>query len=281
MKNNCFTYLYLLLITTSCVDQIDSKSDHHTQLVISGLMIVEEGHIEVEIVETTALNNNDRAPVNDIELSLHTRYPDGSTTLITDQFEVENGNYTSISTVAPLTNNRYWIEAISSDNTQYISSEEPIFPTVEIKDLRIVNGALRVIFSDPPNTRNQYAVYISYYLKNVHIENEIVFLEEQLTTSTDVLFNGNSEAFIEFSRQTGNYAEVQLINLNTASYRFLNNIQSQLEENEGFEDESGDPGQLFRNPPIQLYGNIYNKQTKRPILGNFNIISSSYASINF
>lgn len=42
-----------------------------------------------------------------------------------------------------------------------------------------------------------------------------------------------------------------------------------------------DPGYLFRAPPVQLSGNIYNDQTQETVLGNFGVIAISEARQEF
>ena len=75
--------------------------------------------------------------------------------------------------------------------------------------------------------------------------------------------------------------EVSLYHMDPSIYEFYLRYSTQLYQNEGFEDEAGDPGYLFRAPPVQLSGNIYNDQTQETVLGNFGVIAISEARQEF
>lgn len=263
----------VLLFLSSCVNQITTDIYHEPQIVISGILGNGNTYFTIEIVKTTPLNDNRKDPINDARIALYSKDSEDNTQLVTDEFTVNNGVYQSAESIKTHTGSSYWIEVNFSDGLCFKSSEEKLLAPIEIDRLEITDNIIRVVFGDPVEMNNQYVVFASFYTGDQLIVNQVV-------TATDVLFNGNPNAFIEVYENIGDRVTVELSHMEAASYHFFLNVERQSENNEGINEEIGDPGQLFRQPPSQLFGNISSCTSDERVLGNFSVVSFSQANEN-
>ena len=102
---------------------------------------------------------------------------------------------------------------------------------VPIDQINLNNTYPRVQFSDPDNERNFYALEVSFF-------NNEQFIYQDIMLSTDVLFNGNSNAFLELlSSTSGNRLSASLFNLDINSYKFYSKI---IAQEDGLDDTNTD-----------------------------------------
>lgn len=267
-------YIYILVIFTllSCTDEINLDADFERQTFIFGVITNENIPITISIQESIPVNNGAPIYINNAIVSVYTKEKGGNASLITNEFSVDNGNYTSKQNINTIIGNYYWIEVELSDGTIFKSSEEELLKTVvPINSIVAENDMTKVSFSDPLDDTNFYRLITLFYLDG---QSDIITVE----LSNDVLFNGNSNAFIETLSYQNDYTEAILANLNYDTYQYYLNLQKQEIDIEGYEEESGDPSRLFAPPPVNLIGNILNTKSNRKALGNFGVVSIGYSS---
>jgi len=269
-------FIYILIIFTflSCTDEIPLEADFEPKIFIFGLITNENKPITISVQESVPVNNTTPVFINNASISLYSKEKEGIPTLITNEFYVENGNYTSKKNINTIIGNYYWIEVELSNGTIFKSVEEELLKTVvPINSIIVENSMTRISFSDPGDDTNFYRLITLFY-QNEQIE------EVSVELSNDVLFNGNPNAFIETISLQNDRIEAVLANLNYDTYQYYLNLQKQEMDIEGFDDQetNGDPSQLFASPPVNLEGNILNTKTKRKSLGNFSVISIDHYS---
>lgn len=262
----------------SCTKEISVSVNHEPQTVIFGTISNENKPVTIHIQQSVPLNSSATSqPVNDASIVLYTKTPSGTTELLTDDFTVSQGTYTSTDVITTNTGNYYWIEVVLSDGTQFRSAEELLKPVVPITSLEVTNeDVLEITFNDPANDTNFYKFTVDLFLNGVHISNNA-------SESNDVVFNGNDNATVEIDLYRDfeddeddedtfiEYDEIRVTfcNINFGSYQFYLNQSLQIESNDS--ESSGDPSQLFATPPVNLLGNIANISNNTTALGNFTV----------
>lgn len=290
---NVFKYILLLCIagsTFSCTKEISVDVTHDTQTIIFGSLTNQNEQVQIIIQQSVPLNSIQTSqPVNDAMVSLFERTGNGNSDLVTSDFTVNQGVYTSMENIATIQGSSYWIEVTLSNGTVFKSKEEVMQPTINITQVTQnteFNDIVDIRFADPANTTNLYKATVMAYNGNTQVSSNF-------TQSSDVLFNGNVEAtievdiFAELSEEEDtnpfpdfNRLEVQLANINFESYQFLLNQSAQIEANtEANDSESGSPSQLFSTPPVHLLGNITNTTNNTISLGNFSVESIAVFSL--
>jgi len=269
-----FIYILIFFTFLSCTDEIPLEADFESKTFIFGLITNENKPIIISVQESVPVNNTTPVFINNASISLYSKEKEGNPTLITNEFYVENGNYTSKKNINTIIGNYYWIEVELSNGTIFKSVEEELLKTVvPINSIVVENSMTRISFSDPDDDTNFYRLITLFY-QNEQIE------EVSIELSNDVLFNGNPNAFIETISLQNDRIEAVLANLNYDTYQYYLNLQKQEMDIEGFNDQetNGDPSQLFASPPVNLEGNILNTKTKRKALGNFSVVSIGHYS---
>jgi len=259
-----------ILTLFNCTEEITPPSNFTPKVFIFGNIDNTIGSLRIIIGKTVPLNSTSTNPVNNAAISLFTKDTNNNTSLVTDSFSIKNGIYESSQEIIPIIGNHYWIEVIVDDIT-YISSQEILAPPISIKNIEVVNDQVRAVFSDPQDETNHYLANFIFY------DDSNNYIGERSELSNDVLFNGNTNAFIETDKYYVSNIKTAaiLVHLNFETYQFYQNIFTQENSNEGIDDEGGDPGRLFDPPPTDLTGNILNTKTNQFTLGNFGVISTS------
>lgn len=276
-----FFILSLFCNFYSCTEEISVDVTHEPQTVIFGELTNINANISISVQQTLPLNALESfSAVNNAVVSLYEKDSNGVTNLITNNFNINNGIYTSTEEISGIIGNTYWIEVTLNNGTSFKSTEEKMNPVVPISEVEIdtqFDDVLNIKFSDPANI-------INFYKMKVMLFNTGQLVSTNTSESNDVVFDGNNEASVsidlfrfqdeddEEPLPSYDTIEVSLGNINFSSYQFLLNQRSQIEANEDAGDSSGgDPSQLFSTPPVSLLGNITNTTTNRTALGNFTV----------
>jgi len=257
----------------SCNEEITLNTNFEPQIFIFGNITNNANPLKITIQESVPVENTskDPNPVHNAKITLFTKNSNNDTSVVTNNFEENNGEYISMQIISPIIGDFYWIEVELEDGTLYKSAEEQLKPVVKIDKISKTENILRVTFKDPETDRNFYKLEV--LSKNGATE----MADYELTN--DVLFNGNTNAYIEIGKElSGSEVSATLLNFNYTTYQFYVNISAQEEAQDG--EEGGGPFQLFAPPPVHLTGNIINTTTKRKALGNFGVVSVSTLSIN-
>ena len=264
---------FLFLFMASCNEEITLNTNFEPQIFIFGNITNNANPLKITIQESVPVENTskDPNPVHNAKITLFTKNSNNDTSVVTNNFEENNGEYISMQIISPIIGDFYWIEVELEDGTLYKSAEEQLKPVVKIDKISKTENILRVTFKDPETDRNFYKLEV--LSKNGATE----MADYELTN--DVLFNGNTNAYIEIGKElSGSEVSATLLNFNYTTYQFYVNISAQEEAQDG--EEGGGPFQLFAPPPVHLTGNIINTTTKRKALGNFGVVSVSTLSIN-
>ncbi|WP_420602163.1 DUF4249 family protein [Flagellimonas sp.] len=256
----------------ACTKEIDPQTKFEPQIFIFGGISNEPDNVTIGIQETVPVKNVTVKPVSNASISLFTKDQTGTTELVTDSFVENNGIYTSAAVVSANVGNFYWIEVEVPGHANFKSEAEQLRPTVPITKVEMDNNMTRVSFKDPGDATNLYYLAFDFF-------NGPDFLFNLFEVSSDTLFDGNEEAFIETDNVGGNRIKATLYNLNYGTFQFYLNLIAQDDSNSS--DEEGDPGHLFATPPVNLTGNIVNTSTKRAALGNFAVVSASSLDQSF
>ncbi len=273
-------YLFVLCTFYSCVNQVPNIVVDQTNLVIFGNVYYPPSRMNLNIFHTSNTQTYNPREVTNASIRLYSSPDDGSDTsetLVSDAFtfiSAEEG-YESASDIPAQIGHWYWIEVeIPGTPGVFRSSRIQMVAPIAIKTVERKNGGTRMTFADPKNEANQYVASFHFFQGNEEVGDEF-------QAATDVLFDGNTEAYLEVFNSPGNRVQTSLNHLDPEVYEFYLRYNRQRELNEGFDDESGDPGLLFREPPVQLEGNIYNNQSEQMVLGNFGVIAISEKEVVF
>ncbi|WP_106790730.1 DUF4249 family protein [Aquimarina sp. Aq78] len=265
----------LILCISSCTKEISVDVPHEPQTIIFGSISNEIAPVSIRIQQSVPLQDSSTSkPVNDASVSLYAKDTSGNTNLVTDDFVIDQGVYTSAQSISTTIGHSYWIEVRLNDGTLFKSKEELLKPVVPISNTKIKNGdILEIEFSDPGNDTNFYKFTVALF-------NEGQLVSSNTSQSNDVVFDGKESASVEvdlFRLQEDdediaiiyNEIRVTFCNINFDSYQFYLNQSLQLEANDS--ESSGDPSQLFATPPVNLVGNITNSSSNKVVLGNFTV----------
>ncbi len=226
------------------------------------------------IGQTQPINSTKDSSIEGLTPKIYQKTADNVTTVLSSDFVFKECKYQSRLPLHGEIKNFYWIE-VEINNETFSSKKQLMKEPVEIKSIEPTDSTTRVVFRDPPNEANFYLVEFVF---NPNTADPSVRTE----MSNDVLFEGNEEAFIEILEGVHGDYDVRLGQLSANDYLFYTKFNKQVEENQGYEqdsDESGDPSQLFAVPPANLSGNISNLNTNKPILGNFTVLSIDHRQI--
>ncbi|WP_074407243.1 DUF4249 family protein [Aquimarina megaterium] len=264
----------LILCISSCTKEISVDVPHEPQTIIFGSISNETAPVSIRIQQSVPLQDSSTSkPVNDASVSLYAKDTSGNTNLVTNDFVIDQGVYTSAQSISTTIGYSYWIEVRLNDGTLFKSKEELLKPVVPITNAKIKNlDILEIEFSDPGNDTNFYKFTVALF-------NEGQLISSNTSQSNDVVFNGKESASVEvdlFRLQDDEdieiiYNEIRITfcNINFSSYQFYLNQSLQLEANDS--ESSGDPSQLFATPPVNLFGNIMNSNSNKVVLGNFTV----------
>ncbi len=279
------TLIFSLAVTFfSCTKEITVDVAHEPQTIILGAISNLEFPISIQVQQSVPLNSAQTSqPVNDATITLYAKDGNGQTEVVTDDFTVNQGTYTSQQEIAGIIGNSYWIEVTLSDGTLFRSQEELMRPVVPITSYEFTEDILDVKFSDPGNETNFYTASL-LFLNDDNVVGSVI------TESNDVIFDGNENASLEIdvfdSPQQSQEQILALSNINFSSYQFFLNRSLQLEANEdntpdedGESSGGGDPSQLFSTPPVSVLGNITNTTNSKRTLGNFTVNSFSVTQV--
>lgn len=264
----------LIALIWGCVDKVAIKNEKFTQQPVVVAELNSNGYLRVQVSLTTNIDEEStNTGVDDANIRLWTKNSVGEDKIITDSFDYEkvDNAYYPTSSVETKEGGIYWVELELSNGLSYVSRQEKMPTTVEVSDIAYVRSELRAIFQDEKDEPNYYLAEFSVYYRD-----QSAFIRGLKVVSNDILFDGNEKAYIgEYTTisESSYYVELNMQSLSNSSYLFYRNFLEQEDLNEGFDDEEGDPGWLFSKPPINLYGNITEKESGKKVLGQF-IISS-------
>jgi hypothetical protein len=273
--------IILAIYISGCTKKIPLQSNYEPQIFISGAITNYSHFLAVTILKSTDVSDvsGKTNAVKDVKIKLYTKNKYGVDSIIADSFNfvpsnpwqsTENDIYISYYPIFPVIGNTYWLEVTTPDNKVYESEYEVLKEPIVIKSISNGNGKTRVTFEDPKYENNFYYANFDFYKNGA-----TVYYDFKI--SSDALFNGNKEAFIEISIDDGmmpegfDSIEVVLYHINYSSFVYQSNLFDQSDAN--YTVENGDPGPLFAPPPVYLTGNIHSVETQKKVLGNFGIYS--------
>jgi hypothetical protein len=264
--------LVALLYLVSCTEEISVDIRHEPHYLVFGSMSNVEQPVSISITRSIPVNSKEKSlPVNDALVSLYAQKDSEEPTLLTNEFTVDRGVYTSVQPISGIVGVSYWIEVSINDDNQFVSTKEKMKKVVPIVDISYESfNQVKVLFTDPVDQRNYYLLE-SDFINNGHVFNKTFAIYD------DAIFNGNKAAVdldIFYKPVNDNESlDVVLSSINYSSYQFHLNRWKQKEdsENNQADDSGGNPGPLFSAPPVNLYGNIRNDVDGKRVLGNFTI----------
>lgn len=259
----------------SCLDETKPDATFEPQVFIYGYLINNTDHIKITIQKTVPVQDTNLDPINDASVSLFTQNTFGTITLVTDDFIINDGVYESTEMVTGIIGNKYWIKVVLQDGTTYESVHEKLKIPVQIRNIDRIEGFSRVEFRDPENISNFYLVRYRFY-------NNSEVIATRFELSSDNLFDGNDNAFIETQYIGGNGIGVSLQNLNFLTYQYYVTSFDQYENQVDFgSPETVEPFLVFSKPPMNLIGNIRNTTADETALGFFGVFSIDYREAIF
>lgn len=278
MKFSLLTLLILIVLCSGCVVKTDPIVSNETHIVIIGKLEYPSNRLNVSIMETSNTTSYKEKIITNADVKLYTRSSDGTAVLVTDQIKPNARAYENTEELSITVGDPYWITVTVPGKTgEYRSYEQPMLSPVPIKKVEWDADKYQVIFNDPEKEQNQYVAQFNF------VDNRYQGSIQEIATDDDTLFNGNPDANLDvyFSNPVS-YVDVSLSNVAPETRKFFKNFLEQKDQNEGFveDGEVGDPGILFRAPPIQLQSNLYNTEDKNElVLGNFATMATSEISV--
>jgi len=273
---NVIIFLLVFLMHSSCVKEINIGIQHEPQYIVYGSMSNLKQAVSVSIKKSVPVNSVEKTlTVNNASVSLFSSQEGSDPVLVTDDFINNDGVYISRQQILGIIGRSYWIEIVLDNGNIIVSTKEQMRNVVPIKRLEYLSFfEVEVAFSDPENERNYYLLESEFFSNG-----ELFY--KSFVVSDDVIFNGNDEVKLKldiFYKPNGDteMLNVLLSNINYSSYQFHLNRSKQKENNENNvpnEEYNGDPGPLFANPPVSLFGNIKSKNGNK-VLGNFTVNGS-------
>lgn len=262
----------LFALTLGCVDKVDIKNENFTQQPVIVGKLNSNGSLQVRVSLTTKLDQKSKnTPVENANIRLWTKNSTGEDEIVTDNFDFDklNNTYAPKDVIKTKEGGIYWLELLLSDGKSYVSKQEEMPTSVEVSNIVYTNNQLRAIFKDEKDKPNYYLAEF-----NIYETEGSNFITDLKVVSNDILFDGNEKAYIgEYTtlnlRKVKYYVELNLESLSNSSYIFYRNLIEQEGLNEGFGEEEGSPQWLFSTPPLNLYGNITEKESGKKVLGQF------------
>ncbi|MCT4586328.1 MAG: DUF4249 domain-containing protein [Carboxylicivirga sp.] len=268
--------LVALLNLVSCTEEINVNLAHEPEYIVYGSMSNIKHQVTISVNQSVPVNSNETVlPVNDAQIAIYAQEEGEEPTLLSDEFMVDNGVYTSTQSIAGAEGVHYWIEVHIDADHQFVSTKEKMKKVVSIDEVDDASySQVYVSFDDPVDDRN-------YYLLESEFMNKDKLFNRQFAIYNDVIFNGNKATIdVDIFFRPSNDDEglhIVLSNINYSSYQFHLNRWKQKEDNDNNASGSntgGDPGPLFSTPPVNLYGNIKNRVDGTRVLGNFTVQST-------
>ena len=266
--------LLLAAFVISCTEEVSVDIPHKPQYIVFGSVSNISKPISVSVFKSVPVNSDEKSlPVNNVSVAVFSQKGDDAPVLLTDNFTVENGIYTSAEAIAGLIGTSYWVEISLDDGSKLTSEKELMKEVVPISTVNYESlYQVKVTFPDPADERN-------YYLLESEFINKGKLYNRAFAVSDDVIFNGNANAAVEldiFYRPNGDeeLLKVALSNINYSSYQFHLNRWKQKEDNENNSsdtDNNGSPGSMFSTPPVNLQGNMKSNMDDQKVLGNFTV----------
>ena len=265
----------LIALIWGCVDKVAIKNENFTQQPVILAELNSNGYLRVQVSLTTNIDEEStNTGVDDANIRLWTKNSAGEDEIVTQSFNYDDDdNAYSTSSIETEEGGIYWVELELSNGLSYVSRQEKMPTTVEVSDIAYVRNELRAIFQDEKDEPNYYLAEF-----NIYGRDQTYFIRGLKVVSNDVLIDGNEKAYIgDYITISDDsfYVELNMQSLSNSSYLFYRNFLEQEDLNEGFDDEEGDPGWLFSKPPLNLYGNITEKESGKKVLGQFVISSIS------
>jgi len=267
LKNICIA-LCCSLVFFTCTEETTLKTDYEPQIIIYGNLRSGTHGFGIFVAQTVPVDAYKNNPVNDAEISLFTKSPDGDTSVVLDDFTIEEGYYESKEQITPVLGNYYWIEVTLKDGSVYKSTEEKLNPIVPIESHSFIDYTLKLGISDPESESN-------FYLSEVAFYDEFGTIFDTFSVTSDALFNGNEDFFIEIIDvfdYDGSYS-IELSSVSYNTFKFYQKLLIQLDVNSA-DDDAGSGG-LFATPPVNLKGNIVNTSNNKTAIGNFGVLAVS------
>ena len=268
LKNVCIV-LFCSFVFFTCTEETTLNINFEPQTIIHGNLRSGSHNFGVLISKTVPVDSHQNNPVNDAAVSLFTKSPDGVVSVVLEDFTVENGYYDSIAQITPVIGHKYWIEVTLEDGTLYRSSEEKLNAIVPIESFEFVDNTIKLGILDPESESNFYLSEVTFYNNS-----ESVF--DRFTVTSDALFNGNEDAFIEIIDvfDIGTPFDIELSSVSYNTFKFYQKLLIQIDAN-SIGDDSGGPDGLFATPPVNLKGNIVNTSNNKTAIGNFGVLAVS------
>ena len=269
LKNICIV-LFCSLVFSTCSEEITLKTDFESQISIFANLRSGTHDFIIFVAQTVPVDSKQNNPVNDAKVSLFTKSPDGVVSLVLDNFNVMDGYYQSSVQITPVINNYYWIEVTLVDGTLYRSSEEKLNEIVPIKSYDFIDYNVKLGILDPESESNFYLAGVIFNNTSENIFN----IFNEFTVTSDALFNGNEDAFIEIIDvfDFGDSFHTELSNVSYNTFKFYQKLLIQIDNS--YDDEVG-LGALFATPPVHLKGNIVNTSNNKIAIGNFGVLAIS------
>lgn len=236
--------------------EIPYNFEFKEQVFIMGLLTNESGLVSLDIQKSIPADSTGFDPINNAQVYLYTKNGH-EPELITDDFTIENGKYTSAEILNSIEGNSYWAEIILEDGT-ILKSEEEILKSPIGLSITDFDDVIHINIEDPNDEENFYLIYTEIY-------NGDDLLFDTWSLIDDI--NDDSEMYLVFSNQEeGVTLKMNLYNINFNTFQFYYNTLPQLENELD----------IFFPPLNNLYGNITNIETNKLVLGNFGIAGYSH-----
>ena len=204
-------------------------------------------------------------------------------TLITDKFSIKTDRtfsenqefeYYLSEKITPVKPGRYYWLEVEHEGRTYLTDPQKMKSSLKnVKSGIYKSGEtryFRIFYDDPPEVN-------FYRLEHSRIATDTDKVEHNRYhgTFSDVMVNGKKQAYLIFDEldldeevNHGSYKYYYhfiIKNMDYPTYKFLKLAEKQ--------DRSVDGSPAFGTVPANLTGNIYEKETKKPTIGNFNVIS--------
>lgn len=265
---NVSIVLFCSLMFFACTEEITLKTNFEPQIIILGNLRSGAHNFGVLISKTVPVDSHQNNPINDANVLLFTKSPDGVVSVVLEDFIVEDGYYDSIEQITPVIGHKYWIEVTLVDGTLYKSSEEKLNAIVPIESYGFIDNILKLGILDPESESNFYLTEVTFYNNS---ESEF----NQFTVTSDALFNGNKNAFFEIIDvfDIGTSYDIKLSSVSYSTFKFYQKLLIQIDANSIGENIGFDG--LFATSPLNLKGNIVNTSNNKTAIGNFGVLAVS------
>lgn len=266
----------LCLALSACSEAIDFNPAFKPSLVISSELTNKTKNFQVSVMQSTPAKSPNRSnrndPINDANIVLYTENGAGVKTKITDDFNVNDGVYTTKNDISSslIAERNYWIEITVADKL-YRSQKEAMRGGISPVDATYEDNDIILSFQEPAATKDYYAYGMT--IKDSGSSIVVRDYDENLVVQ-DLLFNGK-EARLKFADVLNIVARdtqlsFTLKRLNSSGYTFAQKQQLQQSDLDGSSNNGGS-NRLFSPPPANLTGNIYEVTSKRSVIGNFSV----------